>query len=421
MHYRKIRRLITIYAIAGAITLGLFSVVCYSRLQDYRRQTGYDAARVFEETVGAIDHLSRSLEKGLYAGDGAMCAKICAEVYADARAAETALSALPFSTVENEQIQRFLGQVGDYAYTLCREAAEQGFSEEQREYLSELSEIASQMAERMTGMQGDVNNGLITMDSRERELVNIGLEDRRLLSAELGGYESEFTGPSSISYDGRYTAREEKAEQPTEEADTRRAAAEFLEVAPEELSLTAEYASGARRCYTLGSITVCAGAEGVESLSDSRLVSQSTIDEAQGEAFAEQLLEKLGYTDMTLSDSRRSGALLELSYACTEDSVTCLDRTLRLTIALDDGSLYALDARAMQTEGAQSEWPITEEEAQALVPDALELQGVRRVTLASPGGQSMACYELDCLDAQQGRVRLYINADSGKQQEIVIE
>ena len=47
-----------------------------------------------------------------------MCGKVCAEICADARMAETAMSALPFSTVELEQIRGFLGVTGDYAYTL---------------------------------------------------------------------------------------------------------------------------------------------------------------------------------------------------------------------------------------------------------------------------------------------------------------
>ena len=419
MTYRKIRRLIAIYAIAGATVLGLFSLVCYDRLQVYRRQTGYDASRAFEETVGAIDRLSRSLEKSLYAADGGMCARVCAEAYADARTAETALAALPFSTIEHERVKSYLGLVEDYAYTLCREAAEQGFTDEQRQTLTSLSERATEMAERVRQMQGGVNDGLIEMDSREAQLANIGLEDRRLLSDEMGDYAAGFAELEPLRYDGRYTARDEAADEPVDERATREAAAKLLGVEPDTLELTAEYAGGARRCYTLGSVSVCAGAQGVETLSDSRLVSRSTMDDKTGENAARRVLQKLGCGEMTLTDSRRSGALLELSYACAEGDVTCLDRTVKLTIALDNGSLYALDLRSYGQEQGR-EWPISADEASALLPAGLTLQDVRQVTMASPGGESVACYELSCTGEQDRVVRVYIRADTGRQQEIEI-
>lgn len=419
MTYRKIRRLIAIYAIAGAAVLGLFALVCYDRLQVYRRQTGYDASRAFEETVGAIDRLSRSLEKSLYAADGGMCARVCAEAYADARTAETALAALPFSTVEHERVKSYLGLVEDYAYTLCREAAEQGFTDEQRQTLSTLSRRASELAGRVRQMQGDVNDGLLEMDTREVQLANVGLEDRRLLSAEMGDYEAGFVAMEPPRYDGRYTARDETSEAPVDEHSTREAAAGLLGCEPDALELTAEYADGAQRCYTLGTVSVCAGAQGVETLSDSRLVSESTMDEAAGEAAARRVLQSLGCGEMEKTDSRRSGALLELSYACTEGEVTCLDRTVKLTIALDDGSLYALDLRAYGQE-QEREWPISADQAQALLPAGLKLREVRQVTLASPGGESVACYELACTGEQDRPVRLYIRADTGRQQEIRI-
>ena len=112
---RRARVRLLSYSAAALLALSLFSAVCWGHLRVYRRQTAVDADRAFEETVGALNDLSASLEKSRYAGDGAMCAKICAEIYADAGRAGTALSALPFSTVEMEELKRFISLSGDYA------------------------------------------------------------------------------------------------------------------------------------------------------------------------------------------------------------------------------------------------------------------------------------------------------------------
>ena len=124
----KLKKVLSVYACAAIAVLGLCVGIGQARLKDFRLAARYSSARAFEETVGAVNDLSLSLQKSLYATDAGMCARICSDVCADARAAEAALSTLPFSTVELAEVSGFLGVAGDYAYTLCGEAGD-GFDE----------------------------------------------------------------------------------------------------------------------------------------------------------------------------------------------------------------------------------------------------------------------------------------------------
>lgn len=417
---KKTRILLITYVGAALVALSVFSAVCWGHLRLYRRQTGYDAARAFEETVGGIDRLSRSLEKSLYAADGGMCGKVCAAICADARAAETAMSALPFSTVEIEQIRGFLGLTGDYAYTLCREAAEQGFTDEQRKNLAAMSETAAALAASVRQMQAGVNEGRLTMDTRETQIANVGVEEElRYLSEELTDCEAGFTPLEPLRYDGRYTAVEAQKEARVDEAKARPLAAQILGVPQENLDPAADYADGARLSYRSGTRTVCLTAEGLESLTDSRLVSEARLSDEEGQAAAEAFLAQQGCEGLQLAESRRSGALLSLRYASGAGEITNLDKSVSLTVALDDGSIYAYDACALRTEAAAEGWD-GEAAPEEWVPDTLQLQDARKVTLRSPGGQSLPCWELQCSAGDGKSVTLYINALTGKQQEIEI-
>ena len=417
---KKTRILLITYVGAALVALSVFSAVCWGHLRLYRRQTGYDAARAFEETVGGIDRLSRSLEKSLYAADGGMCGKVCAAICADARAAETAMSALPFSTVEIEQIRGFLGLTGDYAYTLCREAAEQGFTDEQRKNLAAMSETAAALAASVRQMQAGVNEGRLTMDTRETQIANVGVEEElRYLSEELTDCEAGFTPLEPLRYDGRYTAVEAQKEARVDEAKARPLAAQILGVPQENLDPAADYADGARLSYRSGTRTVCLTAEGLESLTDSRLVSEARLSDEEGQAAAEAFLAQQGCEGLQLAESRRSGALLSLRYASGAGEITNLDKSVSLTVALDDGSIYAYDACALRTEAAAEGWD-GEAAPEEWVPDTLRLQDARKVTLRSPGGQSLPCWELQCSAGDGKSVTLYINALTGKQQEIEI-
>ena len=418
MSKRKRKILAATYLTALLTALALLAMVSYSHLQIYRRQAGYDAARAFRQTVDAVDTLSASLEKSLYATDGGMCGKICAEICADARAAETALAALPFSTLEHEQVKAFLGQCGDYAFTLCREAAAQGFTDGQRKTMAALSDKAGELAETLYAMRDELSAGELTMDSREKRLVNMERQGT-LLSTAMGEAAGSFSA-EPLRYDGVYSEQDKPFNEPADETKTRAVAAAFFGVAPEELELVGYYADGSCNSYLSGTQTACVTAKGLIRLTDSRLVDAPTLTVFEGKERAGEWLETLGYEGLALCSSEQRGPLLLCRYAPVTDGVRALDRSLYLTVALDDGSLYALNAVELERRETSYDWPITEADARAAVPEGLTLWQLGKVSVESPGGRGTPCYELVCFNRQGETVTVYVNAETGRQQEILV-
>ena len=415
----KIR--LTTYICAAILSLAACSFISRSRLADYRLAARHSSQLSFQEMVGAVDAMSKALEKSLYATDGSMCSSICAQIYAGSQAAQATMATLPFSTQELERISGFVGLAGDYAYTLCREAAVNGFTDEQRQNLSAMAETAGTFAEALRTLQNNLNDGIISMDSRERELANVGIDSELTrLSAELKNTESQFPEGEQLVYDGKYSYEEEKQYQAVSEEQTRQSAAEFLHVSPEQLRLEYEYEGGGRRCYSLDSRSICTDAMGVETMTDSRLVSERKIDTGAAEQIAAEFLQRAGFENMQLSESREHGALAAMCFVCTQEDAACLDSCVNIAIALDDGSVYAFDATGMRTSDEKLQWTVTKEEAEQNLPAGLSLLESRKVSYKSPGGSSVPCYELKCSNEKGGEVKLYINAETGKQQEIVI-
>lgn len=408
------------FSAAALVALSLFSAVCWGHLQAFRRQTAVDADRAFEETVGALNDLSESLEKSRYAGDGPMSAKVCAEIYADAGRAGTALSALPFSTVEMEELKRFISLSGDYAYTLCREAAEQGLNDEQRRNLTALSGTAAELAESLRAMHRDLRDGVLTMDSREKQVANIIDQAPEFLSARLGDYARDFPAAQELRYHGQYSAHDEEQAQPADEAQARELAAALLGCGQGDLEIAARFEDQGRLLLAKDGKTVTVTASGIESLRDSRLVSESVLSDGEAKTAAEEALRTLGYEGLRWEESARRGNILELRGSAETDGVAGLDHEITVSVALDDGTIYALDLSAAGGEEETDDWPLSAEEAKAMVPTGLHLRHVRRVTIAGADGRSLACWELDCLDDSGKCVRVYVNAQSGKQEEISI-
>lgn len=421
---KKLKIVLATYISAAIIVLGLCAWTEHNSLADYRLAAKYSAGQAFEETVSAVAGLSRALEKSVYATDGGMCSRICSEAYANALAAEAAMSTLPFSTQELEQIAAFLNVAGDYAYTLSRQTSQDGFSREQVETLNEISAVAAELAESLRGLQGSVNGGDVTMDSREVRLMNVGLDDgTEKLSARLLQYEEDFRPVSEFIYDGKFSPKEkEDSLGRLDEQEMLSMAAEFSGVKQEELKKEYDYeGEDGRSCYSARGITICVSPAGVESMSQSRLVGESALSLEEAERIAADFLEERGFENLELDRSGVNGAVASMRFVRLENDAVCLDNSLRISVALDDGSIYSFNAVDYSGEETGAEWTVSPEEAEKALPDSLNVADSRKVILKSPGGQDLSCYEFSCTDGEERQVVIYVDAASGKQCEIVTD
>ena len=419
---RKMRIVLTAYTSAAVVALSVFSYVSSRSNASLTRQAAHSASHAYEETVAAVESMSRAFSKSIYAVDSSMCSSICAEAYAHALAAEAAISTLPFSTQELEKVSGFIGKAGDYAFTLCREAAAEGFTAEQTQLLTKLSSEAKKLSKALSEMRLALNDGSLRLDSRQEQLSNVGSPETARLSESLLEYE-ESLEELILSYDGKHGKEAEDSEhEPVTEEDMLTQAAEFLGEDSAALRLEYEYAGeGLRRCFSVGSRYICVGPEGVESLSDSRLIGEKKLSHSEAEQAARDFLESRGFESLRLEDIKERGNSLLMSFATESSDVVCLNNTLSIAIALDDGSVCAFNALSYRPGGAQQwQWAFSEEEALGKLPEGLELSRLRKVCIDSPGGAALNCYELQCTNSEGGAVRIYIDGESGIQRDIVI-
>ena len=105
--------------------------------------------------------------------------------------------------------------------------------------------------------------------------------------------------------------------------------------------------------------------------------------------------------------------------AAVHGSTPSLSMTHRLEGALDYLEAYP-DSVAIVSGGQGQGEDISEAQAEDTLPDGLTLNDVRKVIVRSDGQQDLACYELDCSDGSGGEVKIYVNAVTGRQADIVI-
>ncbi len=413
---KKTKIILSSYALAAVTALGGWAAAQNAGLLYYRGEETHISARAFEETVRAVDSLSDALGKSIYATDGGMCARICGEAYAEASAAEGAMLALPFATQELEQLAAFLNVAGDYAISLCPTAAAEGFSEEELGHLRALSDAASDFAGTLRALQAEVNAGDVRLDSREKRLRNVGVEKGVPLSVRMLDYQAGLAPRESFSYDGRYGCDKQSRAGYLTEEEMLQAAADFLGVQPEELTLLYRYeGSEGRRCYRWEDCFLCVSRCGVESMSSSRLVSEAGVPNAEARTIAEDFLRSHGYEGLVYAGEEQNGAVLLLRFCGSQDGADCPDNVLRVSVALDDGAVCGFDAADYCPDRAEVSWTLSEEEAAASIPEGLTLRETKKRICKSEGRQDRACYAFFCEDKEGRGVTIYVDAASGRQ------
>lgn len=408
------------YVVAALVTLSLLSAISYSRLAQYRRVAAYGARSSFETTVRSVDKMGAALQKILYATDSGLRGSICGEIYAHAEAAETALAAMPFATQEMENLSAFLNRAGDYAYSLSAHTDDEGFGEEQQAQLAELAAQAEDFSALLREVQTDLNNGLVLMDSREQRLRNVGAEDGEKVSASLLNYEAGLE-PGTLEYDGQYTDKEDKPAGQYSEEELRELAASAAGVEARELKEEYDYTGpDGRRCYSAGEMLICVSSRGLESIGQSRLVSGANIGLEEARRVATDFLSKLSLEDMALVSYSDSGTIASFDFAQVQDEAFRLDSGVRVSVALDDGSIYAYNGEKYEQEPAQVNWNASEDQAREKLPQNVSSENVRKVIIRSAGGRDLPCYEFTCLSDEGRALKIYVNADTGKQCRIDI-
>ena len=405
---RKLRRVAGICAVTAFAVLAVLSALFWAHLNDFRAETRHSYELSFEQTAAAVDALSGTLEKCRYA-TGELCHSLASEAYAEACAAKSALSTLPFSTVEMDQTKSFLGTVGDFMHELCSRSGE--FSDDERADIRTLSDTAAAYGALVQEMRGSLGCGEMEMDCREKPLHNVfDADGARLLSDGFLDAEQSFPAAGELkSY-----ARAEAA-LPTQYVDPapgRAAAAKLLGVSEEVLRDEYSYADGSA-AYSRGSVFVRADASGVISLSDSRLVGESSVSHKRAAEKARDFLSAAGYPDMKETQRRQSGSVLYFSFTPSVDGVPCPDCRAEVGVALDNCSVCFYRAPEDLPEGELS-WPLDAVSAQAALPSSITPLSSRKVVC-----QGLPCYEFACVDGER-HVKITVDAAYGRERAVEV-
>ena len=417
---RKSRAALLAGIYAAALVAVLAGALIHEAAESRRRGYIIDAvySRALSGLVTSVGELDTSLRKATYSTSPSMLCAACTDVFGKAMAAQTALGELPFSDTELTNTAGFIARVGDWAWVLAKNAAAGiPMTDGERDDLRSMSAAAQSLAGALSGLASGMDGAAAA---------------EAVTAPEFGdGFqliERDFPEVPSLVYDGPFSAhiarREPMALRGLPEVDAETAAhiaADFLGVSGVE---SAGECGGELPCYifTADSRTVSVTKRGGAVLS--MLSSERAFGGAHragAEQIAAQFLESRGYTGMRKSYSVTDGVTL-VSFAYEENGVVCYPDLVKVGVA-SDGTVVSFEANGYimnHRDRGLPEPSVSSDDARALIPGGLRILREGLAVIPTEGKNEAYCREFVCEDSEGRHVLIYVGADSGRQEKILL-
>lgn len=425
----------TCLAVVFVATVG-FAVREHARAQKAERLLSNTYYHAFTELTTAAGELDSALQKVTYTTPGPLQDSLYQQIYAKALAAQYALGELPYASMELEQTAAFFAKTGDYAMSLTR-----GGTSDAREQLAALSRIAEDLSVSLNQLQGELEAG--ALDLNRVTQATRRLSDSEAKSEMDGGVtfqtvESDFPELPSLVYDGPFSehmsaavpkALEGLSDVTPEEARERAAA--FLNVSPGALTL-ASAGNGVLPTYSFtlpqdggtGYIEITRQGGQVLSYFQDRCPTQPSLSVEEAVSIAQNYLTAWAFPHMEPSYHIQREGLLTIHFAPVEQEIYCYPDLVKLTIALDNGKLLGYEAHGYLYQHRIRSFPapaVSQDTARAAVPGGVEVLSAQKALIPTQGGtEEVLTYEFKCQTAEGRHVLIYVNAETGLQQNILL-
>ncbi len=436
---RKTAVLVISYLSCAAVFLGGAAIFQNQKAQQYEMYLAENYQHAFEELVNGMEEMDTALRKSLYAMSPAMIYAANAEVFAKAMTAQMALGVLPFSTHELESTAGFINRVGDYAYALAHSASK-GYSDTDRESLLTLAENADLLAQNLRQLRLDLVEGRLEMDSmvKAEHLLDDSAEAMATVGDTMRLIEQEFPETPALVYDGPFsehltdsTPRLIEGKNEVSENEAREIAARFTGITKSRLRLngiSAGHIPSFRYGATLSdgseleiAVTVQGGE--VYSMTNSRPALGQEFTAEQALHAAERWLETRGYKNMKASYYMVENDTLTANFAYVQDGVICYPDLIKVSVALDTGAVCGFEAAGYLSAHHTREIPavqVSMQECKSQVSPLLSIESAALCLIPTAGEQEVLCHEYTCHDESGRHYLVYVNTQTGLQQNLLI-
>ncbi len=407
------------YAAACVAVLAGFAIQGYGQSQWYRAHLEYTYQRAYTDLDDCITSISDTLEKSIYVNTPTQQSGLAARLMRESSMAKASLAVFPVEDASLEVIQKFISQTGDFAMTLSNQIARgQELTQEDYDILQQLGTYA----QKLKGHLSEADS-ILSVES----FSTVFPENLEAMAEDFTDYPSLiYDGPFSDHIAQRQPAALEGAQE-VPQGNAQNNAAEFLGISRDLLTHSGDTEGNLpTRNFTGENLWVSVTRQGgiVSSFFIQRSVGEETINAQKAIEIADAFFASRGMEGMEESYYVTDNGACTINYAYSQDGILYYPDLIKITVALDTGEILKYDADGYLMNHAQRspQTPaLTEAQARASISPLLTISGKGRLTVIPSASLSETLtWEFHCTAEDDTELLVYINAESGMEEEILI-
>ena len=427
---RALARMV-IFPLAAVTVLSVTTWQNYSRAVSAERAVENNYMHAVEELSLNLDNIKNDLQKGMYTNSVSMLSDLSEKLCSDAQSAKNSLSRLPVEELDLTETYRFLSQVGNYSKAIAEKCAEGGgISAEERENIEKLFDYAGKLSGNMWQIEERIGDGRITLSDTVKNSSRLGAGDPVDVTSGFSDFAVNDNNYPTLIYDGPYSdhimEKEPlmlKGEKMIDEEEAVRLAKKLtggdLKLLMEEQGKMPSYV------FTDGRRTIAVTRSGghYSYMLASGNAGKPTITAGRAVEKAKEFLADMGIRGVTDSYYEIRNGICIVNLAAQQNGVTMYTDLIKVGVALDTGEVQSFDMRGYLTNHTIRELPppkISGEHAQTLISRSLTPISSKLCVIPSSGKNEIFCYEVRCTGTEGENILVYLNAETGREEEILI-
>lgn len=424
-----------VFALAVPAVLITYLCMNYTRAVSAENALESSYLKNISNLSAYLENLDNALTKTIYCGTSAAFGEMTATVWREAGFAKDALASLPLSELDLENSYKLLSQVGDYAVSLNKTVSQGSqLSQEQLDQLYTLKEYTQSMRSQVVLIEDQLRTGAISLKKVSSSISDSSGQQTLTLNDSAEEMEESLSDYPTLIYDGPFsdhinsTTPRMTQDQPeiTKEEALEKAAA-ITGLSAQELSDQGDTA-GNLPCYNFGneevSISITKQGGYLHYLMNSRIPEGSAISPEDAVAIGSQWLEQQGYDSMQESYYEINGNRITINYAYAQNgSILCYPDLIKLTVALDNGEVLEVEASGYLVSHQQRlelTPALTAEQAAQSLSQLLTVENSRLTVIPTSGQNEVFCWEFFCTSPKEEQVLVYVNAQTGAEEQILV-
>lgn len=400
------------------LVVALGGAAVYSAMQaaNYKRTIEYGYQRALNDLDDHVGNIETALDKAPYANTITEQNSLASKLMRESGMAKSSLATLPVGDSSLDNVSKFISQVGDFSMAIAG-------------HVSAGEKITSDEYKTMQNLESYSQK--LTADMKDLDVDFSGAQTFRDAMKDTA---KDFSNFPSLIYDGPFSdnvmnqkPKLIEGKDIIPQGNAQNLAAQFLGTTQNRLTHTQDTA-GNLPTYNFtannGTVRVCVTKAGglISCLTNSRSTGDAKLNYDDALKKAQAFLSEKGISNMKESYYAVTDNVCLINFAYSQNGILCYPDLVKVGVALDNGEIvrYESEGYLMNHHSRTLAAKLTAQQAQKSVSPNLKVQQCRMALIPTTSKSEKLTYEFLCNGTHNDKILVYINAETGLEEDILV-